>query len=270
MLKQRVITAIVLALLAVLALFKSTDIVWQWVVLLIGAVMAWEWAGLARLTSIWQKATFSVLVSVLSWLGLVWISFQSIVVLTLIEALLLVFIVLRYQKSQGKNGPTSLVFILMTGVLSVVLFTSALTHFRNEFSPQVVLLSLFIIWAVDTGAYFSGKRFGKTKLAPHVSPGKTWEGVWGGVALAFVISLMGVMWLQVELTISIWFFTILLAAIALFSVLGDLFESVLKRQAGLKDSGTIFPGHGGILDRADSLLIAVPMMYVLWHLGSVY
>ncbi len=269
MLKQRVITAVILAILAVLALFKSTDIVWQWVVLLIGAVMAWEWSGLARLTALWQKAVFSLLVSLISWLGLAWLSIQSIVVLTLIEALLLVFVVLRYQSSQGKDGPTSVVFILMAGILSVVLFTSALTLFRNEFSPQIVLLSLLVIWAVDTGAYFTGKRFGKTKLAQYVSPGKTWEGVWGGVVLAFVISLMGLMWLQIELTLSMGLFAILLAAVALFSVLGDLFESVLKRQSGVKDSGTIFPGHGGMLDRADSLLIAIPMIYVLWHFGSI-
>ncbi|MCF6254007.1 MAG: phosphatidate cytidylyltransferase [Thiomicrorhabdus sp.] len=268
MLKQRIITAVILAVLAVLALFKSTDMVWQWIVLLIGVVMAWEWSGFAKLTALWQKVSFSLLVALISWLGLSWLSIQSIVILTLIEALLLVFVVLRYQKSKGVEGPASPFFILITGLLSIVLFTSALTHFRNEFSPQIVLLSLLVIWAVDTGAYFSGKRFGKTKLAQYVSPGKTWEGVWGGVALAFTISLMGVLWLQVALNVSIWFFAVALAAVALFSVLGDLFESVLKRQSGLKDSGSIFPGHGGILDRADSLLIAVPMMYVLWHFGS--
>jgi phosphatidate cytidylyltransferase len=269
MLKQRIITAVVLAVLAVLALFKSTDMVWQWIVLLIGVVMAWEWSGFAKLTALWQKMSFSLFVLFVSWLGLDWLSIQSIVVLTLIESLLLIFVVLHYQKSRGVDGPTSRLFILMAGILSIVLFTASLTHFRNEFSPQIILLSLLIIWAVDTGAYFSGKRFGKTKLAQYVSPGKTWEGVWGGVALAFTISLVGLLWLQVALNVSIWFFAIVLATVALFSVLGDLFESVLKRQSGLKDSGSIFPGHGGILDRADSLLIAIPMMYVLWHFGSV-
>ncbi|MCF6345146.1 MAG: phosphatidate cytidylyltransferase, partial [Thiomicrorhabdus sp.] len=160
-------------------------------------------------------------------------------------------------------------FILMSGVLAVVLFTVALSQFRNAFSPWVILLSLLVIWAVDTGAYFSGRRFGKTKLAPYVSPGKTWEGVWGGVALAFVISVLSVLWLSVELRVSVGVFAVSLALIALFSVLGDLFESVLKRQAGLKDSGRILPGHGGLLDRGDSLLIAVPMMYLLWHFGSL-
>ena len=269
MLKQRIITAVILAVLAVLALFKSTDAVWQWVVLLIGVVMAWEWSGFARLTALWQKVCFSLLILVVSWLGIAWLSIQSLLILTLIEGLLLVVVVLRYQSSRGKNGLSSVVLILMTGLLSIVLFVSALTHFRNDFSPQIVLLSLLIIWAVDTGAYFSGKRFGKTKLAQYVSPGKTWEGVWGGVALAFVISLLGLMWLEVELNISMWVVAIALAAVAMFSVLGDLFESVLKRQSGLKDSGSIFPGHGGILDRADSLLIAVPMMYLLWHFVSV-
>ncbi len=269
MLKQRILTAVILAVLAVLALFKSTDAVWQWIVLLIGVVMAWEWSGFARLTALWQKACFSLLVLLVSWLGLAWLSIQSLVILTLLESLLLVVVVLRYQRSQGERGPTSAAFILITGLLSVVLFVSALTLFRNEFSPQIVLLSLLIIWAVDTGAYFSGKRFGKTKLAQYVSPGKTWEGVWGGVALAFVMSILGIFWLEVELNVSLWWFAMALAMVALFSVLGDLFESVLKRQSGLKDSGTIFPGHGGMLDRADSLLIAVPMMYLLWHFVRV-
>ncbi|VAW48777.1 Phosphatidate cytidylyltransferase [hydrothermal vent metagenome] len=269
MLKQRVITAVVLAVLAILALFTSTDIIWQWIVLFVGVVMAWEWAGLAQLTKLWQKSAFVLFVALASWFGLVWLSPQILLVLTLLESLLLIFVVVRYQKSGGVHGPKTVSFVLISGLLLVVVFTSALTHFRSEFSPWVVLLSVLVIWAVDTGAYFTGKRFGKTKLAHYVSPGKTWEGVWGGVALAFLIGVASILWLQAELKFSLWVFALILALIALFSVLGDLFESVLKRQAGLKDSGSIFPGHGGILDRADSLLIAVPMLYLLWHFGSL-
>ena len=269
MLKQRVITAVVLAVLAVLLLFKSSDSIWQGVILFIAAVMAWEWTGFARLKALWQKVSFMLLVTVMVWLGVMWLPIQAILALTLIECLLVVFVVLRYQKSKGKQGIESTFFILLSGALVVVLFLVALSQFRSEFSPWVILLSLLIIWAIDTGAYFSGRRFGKTKLAQYVSPGKTWEGVWGGVALAFAISVLSVLWLSIELHLSIWVFAFLLAFIALFSVLGDLFESVLKRQAGLKDSGHILPGHGGLLDRGDSLLIAVPMMYLLWHFGSL-
>lgn len=269
MLKQRVITAVVLAVLAMLLLFKSSDGIWQGVLLLIAAVMAWEWAGFARLKAVWQKVSFALLVALLVWLGMLWLPIEAILALTVIECLLVVWVVLRYQQSQGQKGLESTFLILISGVLAVVLFTVALSQFRAEFSPWVILLSLLVIWAVDTGAYFSGRRFGKTKLAQYVSPGKTWEGVWGGVALAFVISVMSVFWLSVELRISVGIFAVCLALIALFSVLGDLFESVLKRQAGLKDSGYILPGHGGLLDRGDSLLIAVPMMYLLWHFGSL-
>jgi len=269
MLKQRVMTALVLALLAVLALFQSTEMIWQWVILGIGAIAAWEWAGFAKLNQGWKKAAFAVLVSVVGVGALEVLSVQHLLGLTLIECLLLIFVVFRYQKTQGAKGPESAVFILMAGLLSVVLFTTALIQFRQEFSPQVILLSLMVIWAVDTGAYFSGKRFGKTKLANYVSPGKTWEGVWGGVALAFGVGLVIVMLVQTEFVFSAILFAVVLALIALFSVLGDLFESVLKRQAGLKDSGNILPGHGGVLDRVDSLLIAVPMLYLLWHFGSL-
>ncbi len=269
MLKQRVITAVVLAVLAAVALFKSTELIWQWIVLLIGFIAAWEWAGLARLTKVWQKIAFALLVLLLSWISLLMLSVQGLVFLTVIESILLMSVVFRYQQSKALKGPRFAGFILMSGVLSIVVFTVALIHFRDAFSPQVILLSLLVIWAIDTGAYFTGKRFGKTKLAPYVSPGKTWEGVWGGVLLAFIVAWLSVQWLQVELSVSAWLFALVLAFIALFSVLGDLFESVLKRQAGVKDSSHLLPGHGGVLDRIDSLLIALPMMYLLWHFGSM-
>ena len=268
MLKQRVITAIVLALTAGILLFKASPQVWQWALLIVGFIAAWEWAGLAKITTLPIKTLFAGLSTVLSYFGVSYLAVEQIAILTFIEAVLLVFVVVKYQKTEGASGPKSANFILLTGLLTVVLFTVVLTRFRETFSPEVILLSLMVIWAIDTGAYFSGRRFGKTKLAVHVSPGKTWEGVWGGVVLSFIVGLAGLSLLENSLSISMLLFTVLLAFIALFSVLGDLFESVLKRQAGLKDSGSILPGHGGVLDRIDSLLIAVPMLYLLWHFGS--
>ncbi len=269
MLKQRVITAIILALLASLALFKATAEVWQWVVLGVGFIAAWEWAGFARFKQAWQKALFAVLTSVIGFVSIEALNVQHIALLTVLESVLLFSVVTRYQRSQGQIGTGSVVFVLLAGVLTVVLFTTVLLRFREEFSAEILLMSLFVIWAIDTGAYFSGKRFGKTKLAVHVSPGKTWEGVWGGTLLAFVVALIGLWLISATLSFSMVLFAAILAGIAMFSVLGDLFESVLKRQVNLKDSGRILPGHGGVLDRIDSLLIAVPMLYLAWHFVSV-
>ncbi len=269
MLKQRVITAIILTLLASLALFKATAEVWQWGILGVGFIAAWEWAGFAKLNQAWQKTLFALLTTVIGFVSFEMLSVPNIVFLTLLESMLLIYIVIGYQRSQGQLRASSVGFVLLAGILSVVLFTTVMVRFRSEFSAEILLMSLFVVWAIDTGAYFSGKSFGKTKLAIHVSPGKTWEGVWGGTLFAFVIALTGLWLVSATLNLSMILFAVILAGIAMFSVWGDLFESVLKRQVNLKDSGRILPGHGGVLDRIDSLLIAVPMLYLAWHFGSV-
>ncbi|GKT12361.1 MAG: phosphatidate cytidylyltransferase [Thiomicrorhabdus sp.] len=268
MLIQRIITAVILAVVVGLALFKASADFWQGGVLLVSLIAAWEWAGFAKVKSLWLKGAFSILTMVIVYFGLSVFFVEHLAVLTIVESLLILYVVLQYQRSEGLSGPTSPLGILLAGMLSIILFCIVLIRFREEFSPELLLLSMFVIWAIDTGAYFSGRRFGKTKLAVYVSPGKTWEGVWGGTLLSFIIGLVGIYLISPSLNMSAVLFAALLAFIALFSVLGDLFESVLKRQAGLKDSGRILPGHGGVLDRVDSLLIAIPMLYLLWSFGS--
>jgi phosphatidate cytidylyltransferase len=132
----------------------------------------------------------------------------------------------------------------------------------GHFGSLRLLFALALIWAADVGAYFAGRAMGRHKLAPLVSPGKTWEGVGGGLALSLVIALVAGVWLF-HLTATAWLpFLLLCVAVVLFSIVGDLGESLLKRQAGAKDSGTILPGHGGMLDRVDSLLAALPALAV--------
>lgn len=130
-----------------------------------------------------------------------------------------------------------------------------------------LLFAFFLIWAADVGAYFAGRAFGHRKLAPRVSPGKSWEGVYGGVALALVIAVLAGQFLF-RVQGGAWLtFLLLCVAVVLFSIVGDLGESLIKRQVGAKDSGALLPGHGGLLDRIDSLLAALPALALgLWWL----
>jgi phosphatidate cytidylyltransferase len=121
---------------------------------------------------------------------------------------------------------------------------------------QWLLFALCLVWAADVGAYFAGRSFGHTKLAPQVSPGKTWEGVLGGLVFAGLVALWGSWWFALP---ALKLVPVCLVVVA-FSVVGDLTESLLKRFAGLKDSGTLFPGHGGVMDRIDSLTSAMPVL----------
>jgi phosphatidate cytidylyltransferase len=130
----------------------------------------------------------------------------------------------------------------------------------DHFGAWRLLFAFALVWAADVGAYFAGRAFGRRKLAPQVSPGKTWEGVLGGLALSLAIAGAAGTWLF-RLEGAAWLSFLLLAvAVVLLSIVGDLGESLLKRQAGAKDSGTLLPGHGGMLDRVDSLLAALPAM----------
>jgi phosphatidate cytidylyltransferase len=141
----------------------------------------------------------------------------------------------------------------------------------QAYSPWLVLAAMAIVWIADTAAYFSGRAFGKHKLAPQVSPGKTWEGVFGAwVAVAVYAAILvrfapdaGFRLAVTPLTVAAWIaFALVLAAV---SVVGDLFESLLKRHANVKDSGSLLPGHGGILDRVDDLLAAMPLAALASH-----
>jgi phosphatidate cytidylyltransferase len=128
--------------------------------------------------------------------------------------------------------------------------------------PQWTLFILALAFGCDTGAYFAGHRFGRVKLAPSISPGKTWEGVFGGMALACALAIAAGLWFHQPLAV----FVPLCLAAAGFSIVGDLLESLLKRSSGMKDSGRIFPGHGGVLDRIDSVTAATPILALglLW------
>lgn len=268
MLKQRVITAIILVLATFWALFYASDMAWKIAILIVAFIAAWEWSGFAKIDIPVLRMIYAFAVVISANFAVDMLNTQNMFFLTLALAIIMLSVVHRYQFSQGQTGIKSDAFIMATGALAVILFAVTLVKFRNEFGAEYLLFSMALVWAIDTGAYFSGRRFGKHKLAVHVSPGKTWEGVFGGVLLTFIFAVIVLNLLLPELSYSMYAFAVVLSLIAAFSVYGDLFESVLKRQVDLKDSGRILPGHGGVLDRIDSLIIAAPMLYLAWYLAT--
>lgn len=150
------------------------------------------------------------------------------------------------------KGPRALVI----GAL-VLLPTWVSMNQLHYLEPRWLMYTLALVWVADTAAYFAGKKFGKTQLSPLLSPGKTWEGVVGAMLGTFIASLIAYYYLEVKIPFYQWFG--LNAIAVLFSIVGDLFESIFKRVHNLKDSGNLLPGHGGIMDRIDSLTAALPV-----------
>ena len=255
MLKERIITAVLLiaALLTVL-FFASADV---GVVLfgLLLLVAAWEWAGLAGITGSVHRAAFTLALALaIGWLAwatptgrlpppLLWLQLG----IWALVALLLALYPLRLPRRA----------VLLAGVfiLPLVWLTLAYLLKTREFGPLWVLYLFIVVAAADVGAYFTGRRFGRVKLAPSISPGKTWEGLLGGLAVVGLVSIGAAAWFGVP----VMGLLALSLAVAGISVIGDLGVSMLKRSVGLKDSGQLFPGHGGVLDRIDSLLAGLPV-----------
>lgn len=265
MLLPRVLTALVLAISFGWMLFESSASAWQGLALLMALVAAWEWCGFAKISNNLFKVLISLCFSGAVYVMNTVLSDALLMMMTFVSMGIMLASVSRYQTSQGQVLVTQKTAILILGFLVMIPFFVTLIRFRDSFSPELMLLSLFIIWSVDTGAYFSGRRFGKRKLAFYVSPGKTWEGVIGGMVLAGIVAYLGLIWLIPAVSMPYLLTAGIMALIGVYSVFGDLFESLLKRQAGLKDSGKLLPGHGGMLDRIDSMIIAIPMFYFFWN-----
>lgn len=171
--------------------------------------------------------------------------------------------VVRYERGTDPKALDGAVVRGIAGWCVIVPAWAGLVHLHasGDDGPWRVLLALFIVWVADIGAYFAGRRYGRRRLAPATSPGKSVEGVVGGMAMVTVLGVAAGMWLGFS-TRHVLVFASLCVLVAAVSVLGDLMESLVKRRGGVKDSGSVLPGHGGILDRIDSLTAAVPAFVV--------
>lgn len=308
MLVQRILTATVLAAVVILALFQLPTIYFSLFLAIVTFGAAWEWLNLTDVASPSKKILFFAAL-IVPMLG---ITFWTVLLELLSEAMewpeikdysdalewfviapalfwLLAMILLRQASPQllrMEFQPWAKTFMGWLVLLSAWMFLGKL---RAYYGPGMVLYFLILIWAADISAYFSGKKWGKDKLAPEVSPGKTVQGMYGALVSAVVCGIgfyvggklffsdtgesskpqeQDLGFLTELVSIDIIFLSVLTV---LVSIYGDLFFSLIKRRAGVKDSGSLLPGHGGILDRIDSIIAGAPFFYAgILLIGRVF
>jgi len=264
-LRTRIATAAVLIALLLVVLWLPPIAT---VIALTGIVLAgaWEWSAFLRASTLAMRWSYvAVVAAVLPlvwWLSLPRGGTQTVLTAAIVWWLIaLSWVVFAPHRAAPWSAALAGLFALAPAWLALIRLR--LDTLRGA---EWTLFVLILVWVADIGAFFFGRRFGKKRLAPEVSPGKTWEGALGGIALSALVAVAGSSWFGIAPAV---FVPLCLIAVA-FSIVGDLTESLLKRFAGMKDSGTLFPGHGGVMDRIDSVTGAAPVLvFGLIALGRV-
>lgn len=265
MLKYRLLTAFLMGPIVLWGIFSLPEFWFSFAAVILVTIGAWEWAAFAGLTKSLERSFF-VLFNVILFVAVLYIQNKSInhaiiyssVAWWLISIpLLLAFPfrdtnILNLKFTKGFVGA----LLLLATLISMVLIRS-----NPKFGPEFVLYIILMIWFADSGAYFAGRALGKNKLIPNVSPGKTWEGVIGALVVTVAASIAAIDILNIPSSESV-FFVLITFVTVVYSIVGDLSESMFKRMSDIKDSGHILPGHGGILDRIDSLMSALPIFFI--------
>lgn len=255
MFRQRLLTTLILVPLVLLAIYFGGRWLLGSIVLLLSLALGWEWLQLIPIKSMANKLMSLLVLIPLIWLSVHWLQGWLSVGLVLWGFILIA--VLRFPGSETFWGYR--VVVAGFGLILLPLFASTISALYQQSRGQdLIVYLLCLVWATDIGAYLAGKQWGRCKLIPQVSPGKTIEGAAGGLSMAMVVSLVGYVYFKP--THSMAWFAVAVCTI-LISMLGDLFISMLKRRCHLKDTGHLIPGHGGVLDRLDSLIAALPLFY---------
>lgn len=251
----RIISAIVMLVLVLLGLFLLPSIFFNSLLLLIMLASLWEWRALC------EESTSNLYFNMLIILAIFSLYHWGLKETNTGSILLIVGVILWFFKAFRLSKPIKIFGLpcLLEGALLLSIAWYAMVYLRDQYGAMVLLLGLLMVWSADTFAYFGGKFFGKTKLAPSISPGKTREGAAVGVMMAILVALAySHIWISpiTHLTTAIMLASIT-ALVALISIVGDLSISQLKRKAGIKDSSNLIPGHGGLLDRIDGLIAGI-------------
>lgn len=265
MLKQRIITAIILVAVLLAALVYLPQPLFQLLLATAVLIATWEWSNLGGLNRYWTRALYLLFTAVLMVLLARWVGLSSELngsALEIVLALGSLWWALSLLWIQGYPSSALLwqarPVRLMLGWLVMLPAWLGLCYLRElAYGEVLVILVVAVVAGADIGGYFVGRRFGKRKLAPKVSPGKSWEGFWGGLLTNVAWSLALGFWLGEGRE---WLLLAIVVPASLASVLGDLLESMLKRHRGIKDSSQLLPGHGGVLDRIDSITAAAPFV----------
>lgn len=274
MLKQRLWTAAILIPVVMLSILYLPTAILQWLIAITIVLAAIEWFGIIGLSS--RLAMTTGIVTLIITISLMLLLPMNL--LLIIPLIVWGVILLLVSKFAHRAMPTCLQSLLMkpyyalaiaSFVLALFWHCAVILHHSSSLGPKQLLFVMVLVWLADTGGYFAGKRWGKTALAKAISPNKTWEGVAGALVLGTIWTVIAYFTgLSGEVNLLQW--SILSLSALLISIVGDLFESLFKRCHNVKDSGNLLPGHGGMLDRIDSLIAAVPVFTSgLFLLGAI-
>lgn len=275
MLIPRILTAIPLATLLIWIILYQPTKIFDYLLTIVTFIAGYEWARLSGVQMMLLRVLYAIAIAVVPWV--VFMQFSAYSDWVIYAAVIWWFSITYYLKQarpklidSGQVMPVQIEKLVIAFIVIPATFIAM--HLIQNMPPLYnmtdgrwfLMYALALVWVADIGAYFSGKKFGKQKLAPHISPGKTREGLYGAVVATSIYTLIASYLFSMEREPAV-FLLLLSITLTFISVSGDLYLSFLKREVGLKDSGNILPGHGGILDRIDSVLAAMPVFVVGFH-----
>ena len=265
MLRLRIITALCMAAIFLPALFLMPSMLFSIATVPLVLVAGWEWSRLVKIRSVIARIGYLLLIVMTLFAASLWLGLPDMfnpqraqqLLLVAVGAWAFIFLWIQGYPSSAILWSARPILGLLGLMLLGFTWIAIVTILNYQSGQWLLLLAIVIIVLADVGGFFAGKYFGKHKLAPIISPGKTWEGFVGGLLLEGVLVGSLVWYLSDHVTVL--GLSLLVIPVALYSVLGDLFESMIKRHSGVKDSGRLLPGHGGVLDRIDGVMAALPM-----------
>lgn len=272
MLKQRLLTAAILIPLVVLSLLYLPTSIFKWFLAVVVVLAAWEWFSMIGFHDKYKMLLAMAMLGITAIAG-TFLSINTVVIVAIVVWGLILLFVSYYAhqvlpQAVQKLFLQPIIALMMATIVLSLFWLSAIQTHATSLGAQQLLYIMVLVWLADTGGYFAGKRWGKLQLAKAISPNKTWEGVAGALILGAAWAIIGYYW-GVSGSLSLVSWLLLSAVSLLISIVGDLFESLFKRSYQIKDSGNLLPGHGGMLDRIDSLIAAVPVfMAGLFYLGA--